>query len=130
LLAAFLLMPLVTVAVVLRDAIVPDICDVDELENGQRREGLFTAVVNFVYKMEVSLCVVLVGYMLKLSGFNQKAIQQLPEVLTNLKWCAYLPNILFAVLALILAIKFPITEAFMTQVHEKLNQRRARREDP
>jgi Na+/melibiose symporter-like transporter len=80
--------------------------------------------------MEVSLCVVLVGYMLKLSGFNQKAIQQLPEVLTNLKWCAYLPNILFAVLALILAIKFPITEAFMTQVHEKLNQRRAQRDQP
>jgi GPH family glycoside/pentoside/hexuronide:cation symporter len=124
LLAAFLLMPLVTVAVVLRDAIVPDICDVDELENGKRREGLFTAVVNFVYKMEVSLCVVLVGYMLKLSGFNQKAAVQSAEVLANLKWCAYLPNILFAVLALILAIKFPITEAFMAGVHEKLGQRR------
>jgi len=125
LVAAFLLAPLVAIAMVLRDAIVPDICDVDELENGQRREGLFTAVVNFVYKMEVSLCVVLVGYMLSFSGFKQKAATQALDVLTRLQWCAYLPNIVFAVLALILAIKFPITEAYMAELHKKLETKRA-----
>jgi GPH family glycoside/pentoside/hexuronide:cation symporter len=124
LVAAFLLMPLVQVGIVLREAIVPDICDVDELENGERREGLFTAVVNFVYKMEVSLCVVLVGYMLAFSGFNQKAVTQSPEVLTRIQWCAYLPNIVFAILALLLAIKFPITEAYMAKIHAQLEERR------
>lgn len=124
LLAALLLAPLFQVAYVLRDAIVPDICDLDELETGQRREGLFTAVVNFVYKMEVSLCVVLVGYMLAFSGFDQKAATQSADVLVKLQWCAYLPNILFAVLALVLSIKFPITEAYMARVQTALEQKR------
>jgi GPH family glycoside/pentoside/hexuronide:cation symporter len=124
LVAAFLLAPLVGVGVVLREAIVPDICDVDELEHGERREGLFTAVVNFVYKMEVSLCVVLVGYMLAFSGFNQKIMMQSADVLVRIQWCAYLPNIIFATLALILAIKFPINEAYMARIHAQLEERR------
>lgn len=130
LLSALLLAPLVAIAVVLRDAIVPDICDVDELENGKRREGLFTAVVNFVYKMEVSLCVVLVGYLLAFAGFDQKAPVQTAQVLTNIQWCTYLPNILFAFLALVLAIKFPITEAYMAKVHAAIEERRQKGELP
>lgn len=124
LLAAFLLAPLVAIGVVLREAIVPDICDLDELEHGERREGLFTAVVNFVYKMEVSLCVVLVGYMLAFSGFDQKAATQSAGVLSRIQWCAYLPNIIFATLALILAIKLPITEKYMAKIHVQLEERR------
>jgi Na+/melibiose symporter-like transporter len=67
---------------------------------------------------------VLVGYMLAFSGFNQKAVTQSPEVLTRLQWCAYLPNIVFAILALLLAIKFPITEAYMAKIHAQLEERR------
>ncbi len=124
LIAALLLAPLVAVAIVLRDAIVPDICDVDELENGKRREGLFTAVVNFVYKMEVSLCVVLVGYLLRFAAFDPKIHLQPDFVLTRLQWFTFVPNIVFAFLALILAVKFPITEAYMANVHAQLEERR------
>ena len=87
-------------ALVLRDSIVPDICDLDELQHGNRREALFSAVLSFVYKLEVSLCVVLVGYLIRWSGFDPKAVSQPAEVLSRLQWFAYTPNIVFAALAL------------------------------
>ncbi len=125
LVAAVLTAPLVAVAIVMRDAIVPDICDIDELENGARREGLFTAVVSFVYKVEVSLCVVIVGYLLMFSGFDPKLAQQPDAVLTKLQWFTFAPNILFALIALYFAIRFPVTEEWMARVHQALAARRA-----
>jgi GPH family glycoside/pentoside/hexuronide:cation symporter len=123
--SALLLAPLVAMAAVLRDAIVPDLCDVDELENGERREALFTAVVSFVYKLEVSLCIALVGFMLKWSAFDHRMTVQAPEVLTRLQWCAYVPNLVFAVVALYFAWRFPLSEQAMIEVHERLARRRA-----
>ncbi len=124
LVAAFLLLPLVNIGVVLREAILPDICDEDELKSGERREGLFTAVTNFVYKIEVSFCVVLIGYMLSFSGFDQKATHQPSEVLSRIEWFTYAPNILFGVLALIMAIKLPMTESYMARIQSQLEERR------
>ena len=57
--------PLLVITGTIAGAIVPDICDVDELESGQRREGLFASVMGFVGKLEISLAVVLVGYVVQ-----------------------------------------------------------------
>jgi len=110
LVAAALTGPLIMISFVLRDAIVPDICDLDELVNGQRREGLLTAAIAFVYKMEVSLCVLLVGYMVAWSRFDPQAIIQAPEVVARLQWFAFSPNIICSLLAFIFALRFSITE--------------------
>lgn len=125
LLSAALFSPAVAVALVLRDSIVPDICDLDELQHGNRREALFSAVLSFVYKLEVSLCVVLVGYLIRWSGFDPKVAVQPAEVLTRLQWFAYTPNIVFAALALWFAVRFPVTEATMAEVRRQLDARRA-----
>jgi GPH family glycoside/pentoside/hexuronide:cation symporter len=123
LLAALLFGPLVAIAIVMRDAIVPDICDLDELAHGQRREALFSAVISFVYKIEVSVCVLIVGYLVSFSGFDPKHIAQPAEVLTKLQWFAHVPNILCALMATILAIRFPVTEKLMQEVRQTLDLR-------
>ena len=64
--------PLLVITGTIAGAILPDICDVDELENGQRREGLFTAVMGFVGKLEISLAVVLVGYIVTAASVDTK----------------------------------------------------------
>jgi GPH family glycoside/pentoside/hexuronide:cation symporter len=124
LVAAGLTAPLVAIAIVLRDSIVPDICDIDELQSGKRREGLFTAVVAFVYKLEVAFCMVLVGYMIKVSGFDPTLPVQASEVVTRLQWFAFLPNVVFCMIALVFAIRFPVTEAYMLKVRQQLDERR------
>ena len=64
--------PLLVISGTIAGAILPDICDVDELQSGQRREGLFTSVMAFVSKLEISLAIVLVGYIVSWSAVDTK----------------------------------------------------------
>ncbi len=129
LVAAVLTGPIIAIGIVLRDAIVPDICDLDEVVNGKRREGLLTAAIAFVYKMEVSLCVLVVGYMISWSKFIPQSAVQAPDVVTRLQWCTFAPNILCAALALYFALKFPITEKDAAENSEILLKRRQAMEE-
>lgn len=110
-------------------AVLPDICDLDELESGERREGMFTAVLAFQSKIENSLCVLISGYLVAWSGFDAQAakdgIAPSPETLNNMLWVGFTPPIIFGILAFIIACYFPITKKMMDEVREKLVVRRA-----
>jgi GPH family glycoside/pentoside/hexuronide:cation symporter len=123
LIPALLTIPVIAISNTMLNAIVPDICDLDELQTGERREGLFTAVMGFIAKMEISATIVIVGYLLTFAGFDAKAATQTPVVLSKMYWMGIIPNILFTLAALITAIKFPMTEAMTREVHEKLATR-------
>ena len=125
LLPALLTITLLSVSNTIVSAIMPDICDVDECETGHRREGLFTAVMGFVQKVEISLCVLLVGYLLVWAGLDTKIRVQTPEVLRRLYWLAIVPNLLFTAGYFVLALRFPLTEATMQEVRRKLDARHA-----
>ncbi len=64
--------PLLVLTGTVTAAILPDICDLDELQTGQRREGLFTSVMAFVSKLEISLTIILVGYVVSWSHVDVK----------------------------------------------------------
>jgi len=123
LLPTLITITLLSVSNTIVNAIMPDICDVDELETGQRREGLFTAVMGFVQKFEISFCVLLVGYTLDWVGFNGKLTIQPTEVLDRLYWCSVIPNIVFTSIYFALALRFPLTEAMMNEVRRQLDAR-------
>ena len=124
LLAAGLTGPIIGIGFVLRDAIVPDICDLDELVSGKRREGLLTAAISFVYKMEVSLCVLVVGYMIAWTHFSPELPVQTAEVITRLQWFTFLPNILCSLASFYFASRFSITEADAARTIAALAARR------
>lgn len=123
LLPTLVLLPLILIANTLGGAIVPDICDLDELETGMRREGLFTAVMGFVAKMEISLTVLIVGYLVSFSGFDSKLLTQPEAVLHKMLWLAVVPNVIFTFLTLLAAARFPLTEASMKEVRRQLDAR-------
>lgn len=125
LLPALLAITLIAVSNTIAQAVMPDICDVDELEHGSRREGLFTAVMGFVQKIEISLCALLVGYLIVWSGLDTKIAAQPPEVLRRLFWLAVIPNIVFTAGYFFFALRFPLTEGMMKDVREKLDARHA-----
>jgi len=103
-----ILLPLVMLANTLGTAIVPDICDLDELQTGQRREGLFTAVMGFVQKLEISLTVLIVGYLVSFSGFDSKLAVQPEVVLHKMLWLATLPYIAFTAITVVTALSLVI----------------------
>jgi len=126
---ALVLAPLATIANTLANAIVPDICDQDELETGQRREGLFTAVMGLQAKLEISLCTLLSGYIVTWSGLNVKVAVQTPEVLNRLFWLAIVPNIVFSLAAFLLTLRFPMTAASMEEIRRRLDERHREKPD-
>lgn len=72
--------PLLVLTGTITAAILPDICDLDELASGQRREGLFSSVMAFVSKLEISLAVVLTGYIVSWSSVDTKINQRWESV--------------------------------------------------
>jgi GPH family glycoside/pentoside/hexuronide:cation symporter len=104
---------------------MPDICDLDELQHGSRREGLFSAVTAFVTKVEVSLCALVIGYMLTFARFDAALPAQTPATLMRLHWLAVWPYALLSAAALALAFSYPLTAARMAEVRAQLAARRA-----
>ncbi|MEI6337873.1 MAG: MFS transporter [Verrucomicrobiota bacterium] len=104
---------------------MPDICDIDELNHGERREGLFAAVKSLADKYEISFCILIGMWLLWYVGYDAQLHQQPPEVLHKLLWCAFTPQILFSFIALVIAFNFPVTEKMMMDVRTKLEKRRA-----
>ncbi len=64
--------PIWIAVIVLINSMVADVCDEDELHSGQRREGMYGAIFNWVQKLSVSLSFLGAGLTLQLSGFDQK----------------------------------------------------------
>lgn len=107
------------------NSVMPDIIDIDELETGERREATFGAVMSFVFKLEASACVMIstalvtwAGFQVKLGGGNP------PEVLYRMFWYGLGPKILFAGIAFLVALRFPLTEQIMADVRAKLDARK------
>jgi len=107
-------------------SIGPDICDIDELEYGERREGLFTAVGSFVSKLENSIMMLTGTWFLAYCGFNKDLPVQSPEVLNKMVWLFFTPPIITGIVTLIITFYIPVySEQKMAVVRAALEQRRA-----
>jgi GPH family glycoside/pentoside/hexuronide:cation symporter len=123
------LLPFFSMKGMFLSAIMPDICDIDELESGERREGLYAAVLSFISKLEVSLCTLIGGYFLYWAGFDARAaskgIQPTVDVMHNLLWLGFVPLIFFCAVAFVITCLLPLTPKTMAAVHAALEARRA-----
>lgn len=108
-------------------SVMPDICDLDELTHGERREGLFTAIMSFMTKLESSICTGLGGLLLTYSGFDQHLAQQPEAVIEKMRFLTFLPMIAGAVLTFVAACFFKLNKKQMDDVRAQLDARRAAR---
>lgn len=107
-------------------AIMADICDMDELETGRRREGMFASSLSMAQKIGIAGAVAIAGYVLTFIGYDQTAELQTPDVMQKLRIaCVTVPPtlMLFAGLSLFF-LKVP--EKRVREVRELLNERRAK----
>ncbi|PSB02283.1 MFS transporter [Merismopedia glauca] len=110
-------------------SMLPDVVELDELETGQRREGIFYSFMVFVQKICLGIAVYLaletlgkVGYIQPKAGIYQ---EQGEAVLWAIRsFIGPIPT-LSLVLGLILAYFYPITRELHTELLLRLNERRA-----
>jgi GPH family glycoside/pentoside/hexuronide:cation symporter len=109
-------------------SMVADICDVDELDTGLRREGMYGAVYGWVLKIGVSLGLLLSGFVLTMAGIDPAAKIQSPEAIRTLRILFSLIPFLFTLGGAWLIYRYPLTEARVNELKEKIDALKKRKE--
>lgn len=105
-----------------------DICDLDELETGERREGMFSAVYWWMVKLGLAIAGLLGGAMLSWTGFSQDlGIGQAAGTLFWMRVFDVCIPIVTSVIALFIIGKFDLTEEKANDVRRKLEARRGKK---
>lgn len=92
----------------LAPAIIYDVCELDELISGKRREGTVVSLLSLSEALSSAISMQVLGLILKFSGFNGDAPMQ---TATSLFWtsnCFTVIPAIFIIIALIMAIRYPI----------------------
>jgi len=103
-----------------------DVCDLDELNNGTRREGTFGAVYWWMVKLGTAMALLTSGAVLNLVGFDPDVEVQTIETITNLRIADILIPIITALMAIILMWKYDVTEKRANEIREALIARRGK----
>lgn len=110
----------------LLSSMLADVTDIDEMQNGVRREGTLNAIYAWAQKLGTSMAVLLSGYVIAFSGFKAElGGDQSPTALLVMRiLVAFLPAISIAA-CLFIVKKFPIGEAEAYAIRKELERRRA-----
>lgn len=102
-----------------------DVCDLDELKNGMpRKEGTFGAIYWWMVKLGQALALVLGGLVLKVVGFDQNAVTQTAETMTNLRIADIVIPVITASLAIWVMWKYSLNEERAYEIKQELVLRR------
>ena len=105
-------------------SMVPDVIEYDELETGERREGIYYGVNAMVGKVTGALGSAICGWGLKITGYVEGAAQSESALFGIRIMFALLPALLLLVCVPLL-MKYPITRESHAQVVAQLEERRA-----
>ncbi len=118
----------VSVAYLIPWSMIPDVVDWDELQTGQRREGVFYAFMVLLQKIGLALGLFLVGITLEAAGFIPRipgeAIPIQPEsALWAIRFAIAPLPAFFLIIGLVLAAFYPITRDVHADIRSQLNAR-------
>ena len=119
----------VSVAYLIPWSMIPDVIELDELNTGQRREGIFYSFMVLLQKLGLALALLLVGIALEYSGFIESPpggeipIQPESALLAIRIAVAPLPTVVL-IIGLILAYFYPITEEIHAEIRLKLQAKK------
>ena len=101
-----------------------DICDLDELENGVRREGLLGAVYWWMVKLGFGVAALLSGFILWLVGFDPEQVTE--SATTGMRlFYTFLP-ICGVVFAILIMKNYDITEERANEIKKELEIRKSK----
>ena len=104
-----------------------DVCDLDELDNGLRREGTFGAIYWWMVKFGLAFAGGLSGLIMSLVGFVPDAAVQPPGAMTGMRIAYSLVPITGALLAIWVMRNYDLTETRANEIRAELERRRGKR---
>ena len=126
----FLPLPLISFGIgglfTLMMSMTADVCDLDELNTGSRREGTFGAIYWWMVKLGTAVALLTSGAVLSLVGFDEEAATQTTETLTRLRLADILIPVFTGVMAIAVMWKYDLTEERANEIKEALIARRGK----
>ncbi len=109
----------------LMGSMIADVVDLDELNTGERREGMFGSVYWWVVKVGQSIALGAGGFLLASTGLDiDLGANQAARTITLLRvYDAFIPFVASAI-AIFAIYKYPVTESTALKVRAQLEQRR------
>ena len=109
---------------IMSNSIIADLCDVDELNTGRRREGMYWAVFSWIQKTAISVALLFSGVILDLVGFDAKLPAQSEQTIWSMRLAYMLVVCLGALSAIALVSMIPINRQRIAEVNAALERRR------
>lgn len=120
-LPSLLLAPGLVAVMVLVPSMTADVCDVDELHTGARREGMFNAVAGWLLKVSMSGSFFVAGVLLTITGWNTNlAAAQSPSTFLAMRIVFAIGTILLAIAAGLLLRGYRVDETAVRAAKARL----------
>jgi GPH family glycoside/pentoside/hexuronide:cation symporter len=109
----------------LMNSMIADVCDLDELNTGERREGTFSAAYWWMVKLGVALASLISGFLFNIVGFDVALdLNQSANALFWMRVCDVCIPIATSIMALFVIMSFDISEDKAYDIRGKIERRR------
>ena len=108
----------------LMGSMIADVCDYDELQTNERREGMFGSIYWWVVKLGMALALAAGGFLLNATGFDVDLKgNQTEQAIFLMRLFDVLVPFICSALAIWAVAKFPITEDKALEIRRALQER-------
>ncbi|MDQ8193511.1 MFS transporter [Coraliomargarita sp. SDUM461004] len=103
-------------------SMIADVCDLDELENGNRREASFSSVFQWIWKLGATIAMALSGILISLAGASVSSPDDLLSynVVFRLRLILAIVPVIFAIIAMVLLWRYPLTHKRVNEIKEQI----------
>jgi len=109
---------------VFTNSMLADICDLDELKTGLRREGMYGAAYAWFCKASTAATMIVSGYIIKWSGYMENLDMQADATILKMRILYAAVPIFFISLAFVLTLFYSLTEEKTHEIRQIINQRK------
>ncbi|MGI9286483.1 MAG: MFS transporter [Pseudomonadales bacterium] len=111
----------------LMGSMIADVCDMDELETNQRREGMFGSIYWWVVKLGMAVALAAGGFLLNATGFDVAlGGNQSGDTIFMMRLFDVLIPMACSAIAIWMIATYPITEEKAHQIRLQLEQRKGK----
>ncbi|MFA5087922.1 MAG: MFS transporter [Candidatus Omnitrophota bacterium] len=106
-------------------SMVADVCDLDELQTGTRREGMFSAIYWWMVKLGLAVSSLLAGFLINATGFDiALGANQTAKTLLYMRICDIGIPIITSLAAIFIIMTFQVSADKVYGIRKQLEERR------
>ena len=128
LIAALLFAPGSAIVWCVIPSMIADLCDLDELQTGERREGMYSALWNWLLKLGAALAMAVSGALINFAGIIDGTGDQTAGAVFNIRLLFAFMPVLCIIVGIVCLWLYPVTERDAEDARDRLLRRDPRHE--